>query len=153
MIRLEKTYPATAEQVWQLWTTPSGIEAWWSPDGFTVEVQRLDLRPGGELHYTMTAVAPEQVEFLQRVGVPLMTEARKRFTEVVEPTRLGYESLVDFVPGHEPYEQLTIVELTPSAEGVDVVMSMEPMHDAEWTERLVAGRTNELENLALALGG
>ena len=27
-------------------------------------------------------------------------------------------------------------------------MTMQPMHDDVWTERLVAGRTNELDNLA-----
>jgi uncharacterized protein YndB with AHSA1/START domain len=153
MIRLEMTYPATAAEIWRLWTTPEGIEAWWAPDGFRVDVQALDLRPGGELVYTMTAVAAEQVEFLQSVGLPLVTEARKRFTEVVEPERLGYRTIVDFVPAHDPYEQLTVVEITPTADGVDVVMSMEPLHDAEWTERLVAGRTNELEKLAAAVGG
>jgi hypothetical protein len=27
-------------------------------------------------------------------------------------------------------------------------MTIEPMHDAEWTQRLVMGRENELDNLA-----
>jgi hypothetical protein len=27
-------------------------------------------------------------------------------------------------------------------------MTVDPMHDAEWTQRLVAGRENELDNLA-----
>jgi hypothetical protein len=30
-------------------------------------------------------------------------------------------------------------------------MTMEPMHDDEWTARLVAGRENELANLARVL--
>jgi hypothetical protein len=29
-----------------------------------------------------------------------------------------------------------------------VTMTVEPMHDQVWTERLLAGRTNELDNLA-----
>jgi hypothetical protein len=29
-----------------------------------------------------------------------------------------------------------------------VTIYMEPLHDPEWTDRLVAGRTNELDNLA-----
>ncbi len=36
----------------------------------------------------------------------------------------------------------------PYGDGVRVVMSMEPMHDEDWTQRLIAGRTNELDNLA-----
>ena len=31
-------------------------------------------------------------------------------------------------------------------------MTIEPMHDEEWTNRLVAGRENELDNLARASG-
>jgi hypothetical protein len=27
-------------------------------------------------------------------------------------------------------------------------MQVEPLHDEVWTERLIAGRTNELDNLA-----
>jgi Activator of Hsp90 ATPase homolog 1-like protein len=83
--RIERTYPTTAEKVWDLWTTPEGIESWWAPDGFTVEVEKLELEPGGELVYTMTATAPEQVEFMRNAGLPLTTTSRKRFTEVDRP--------------------------------------------------------------------
>ena len=64
------------------------------------------------------------------------------------PTRIAYQSLVDFVPGVEPYQQLTVVDLTSSGGGVRVVMTMEPLHDEVWTQRLVMGRENELNNLA-----
>ncbi|GAA2825906.1 LuxR C-terminal-related transcriptional regulator [Nonomuraea rubra] len=78
-MRITRTYPTTAEHVWQLWTTPGGIASWWSPDGFTVEVGKLDLRPGGDLVYTMTATAPEQIAFMESHGMPLSTESRKKF--------------------------------------------------------------------------
>src|SRR5436305_8401291 len=35
--RLERTYAATPEEIWELWTTAAGIESWWAPDGFVVE--------------------------------------------------------------------------------------------------------------------
>ena len=56
-------------------------------------------------------------------------------------------SQVDFVPGREPYEHVTTVEFSPENDGVRVVMTVEPMHDDDWTQRLVAGRENELDNL------
>ncbi len=150
-IRIERTYAAPVERVWELWTTAAGIEQWWSPDGFTVHVDELDLRPGGELVYTMTATAPEQVEFLRNAGIPLTTRTRKTFTEITPTSRLCYTTLVDFVPGRPPYEVLTEVGLRPAGEGAEVTMTMEPMHDTEWTKQLVAGRRNELENLAKVL--
>ena len=112
-----------------------------------MEVGKLDLRPGGELIYTMTATAPEQVAFMEGAGLPLSTESRKTFVEVDEPTRLSYTSLADFIPGVDPYDFLTVVEIRPSADGVHVIMTMDAMHDEEWTQRLAAGRGNELDNL------
>jgi hypothetical protein len=147
-IRIERTYPASADEVWELWTTSEGIESWWAPDGFRVEVRKLDLRPGGALVYTMTATGPEQVEFMKGAGMPLTTESRKTFTELLAAKRIAYQSLADFIPGVEPYEFLTVVDLHPSGDGVGVVMTVDPMHDDVWTQRLGAGRENELDNLA-----
>jgi uncharacterized protein YndB with AHSA1/START domain len=152
-ITLERTYPAAAERVWELWTTPEGIERWWAPDGFEARVAKLELEPGGELRHSLTATAPEQIEFMTGAGLPLTTHARKRFTEVEPVRRLAYVSEIDFVPGVEPYEHLTIVDLHPVADGVRVVMTVEPLHDEVWTQRLVAGRENELDNLARLIAG
>jgi uncharacterized protein YndB with AHSA1/START domain len=149
--RLERTYAATPEEIWELWTTPEGIESWWAPDGFEVEVERLELEPGGTLLYAMTATGEAQVQFMESAGMPLRTASQKTFTTVEPSRRLGYRSLVDFVPEMPPYEFLTEVELSSEPEGTHVVMTMEPLHDAEWTQRLVTGRKNELANLATVL--
>ncbi len=152
-ITIERTYPTTAERVWELWTTPEGIEQWWAPHGFEAKVAKLQLEQGGELHHSLTAIAPDQIEFMKNAGLPLTTHARKRFTEVEPPRRLVYVSEVDFVPGRQPYEHLTTIELSPQDEGVCVVMTVEPMHDEDWTQRLVAGRKNELDNLGRLITG
>jgi uncharacterized protein YndB with AHSA1/START domain len=146
-IVIERHLAAQPQTVFELWTTKHGIESWWAPDGFVTEVEELDPRPGGELVYTFTATAPEQVQFMEGAGLPLTTRARKKFTEVVSGERLRYDSLVDFVPGVEPYDHDTLVELFPRDGGVQVVMTLEPLHDEEWTERIVMGRNNELDNL------
>ena len=150
---IERTVSASPARVWELWTTPEGISAWWAPEGFRTDVTLLDLQPGGELVYTMTAVAPEQIAFMEQYGMPLTTESRKTFVDLDEPHRISYDSLVDFVPDHEPYQHRTEVELHAEGEGTRIVMRVEPMHDEVWTERLVQGRANELENLAALVGG
>ncbi|WP_313546794.1 SRPBCC family protein [Leifsonia aquatica] len=147
METIERTLSADPTRVWELWTTAEGISSWWAPEGFRTDVTQLDLRPGGDLVYTMTAVAPEQIAFMEQYGMPLSTESRKVFTELDGPRRIAYRSLVDFVPDHAPYEQLTVVDLEPVEGGTRVIMQVEPMHDAVWTERLLAGRANELDNL------
>ena len=129
--QLRRTYAATPEEVWELWTTAAGIETWWAPDGFEVTVDTLELRPGGELVYTMTATGPEQIEFMRSAGMPLSTQSRKTFTEIDAPRRIAYDSLVDFVPGVEPYTFSTTVEIEPADSGAVVTMTVEAMHDEE----------------------
>jgi DNA-binding transcriptional ArsR family regulator len=74
---------ASIDDVWALWTTKVGIESWWGPEGFAVKVHKLDLRPGGEMLYAMTAVDPPQVQFMRQAGMPLTTEAKLTYTEIV----------------------------------------------------------------------
>ena len=150
-ITLERSYQATVEEVWDLWTTKAGIESWWGPDGFAVKVRKLDLRAGGELEYAMTPTGPAQIEFMKREGMALTTELRATYTEVVPQRRLAYQAWADFIPGVEPYAVATIVELHPNAQGVRMVLTFDAMHDEQWTQRSVMGRESELGKLAKAL--
>jgi|SRR6516165_7301334 len=149
--RLERTFEAPAEMIWELWTTAAGLEEWQAPDGFETRVSNLELRPGGELRYTMTATAPEQIAFVRNLGLPLSNEFRRTFTELVPPTRLGYLSLIDFVPGHDPYEHLTTIEIEPAGDRTNVVMTLDPLHDETWTQDYRAHRADELDKLAGAI--
>jgi len=144
---IRRIFPASPEWIWEMWTTPDGISAWWAPDGFTTAVDRLDLRVGGSLDYTMTAVGPEQIAFMLRSGLPLTTRAHKEFTEVEATHRLAYSSLVDFVPGVAPYQHRTVVSLEATTGGTAVEMWVDPLHDREWTERIASGRATELDTL------
>ena len=150
-ITLERTCDATIEDVWELWTTKEGIESWWGPEGFTVTVQKLDLRPGGELLYTMTATGRDQIAFMKRAGMPLATKTRITYDEVVPCRRLAYTNLVDFVPGVEPYEAAQVVELSTSGGQVRMVLTLDAMHDETWTSRAVMGWESELGKLAKVL--
>ena len=147
-ITLERVYRADVQDVWDLWTTKDGIESWWGPGGFAVTVRKLDLRPGGELLYAMTAIDPPQIEFMKKAGMPLTNEARIRYAEIVPLRRLAYVHLADFIPGVEPYDVATVVELQPTSEGVRMILSFDAMHSDEWTQRAVMGWNSELDKLA-----
>jgi uncharacterized protein YndB with AHSA1/START domain len=144
---IERSYAASIDEAWALWTTESGIESWWGPEGFDVTVTSLDLRPNGELVYVMTAAAPEQVGFMKQAGMPLSTECRVTYTEVVPPRRLAYKTLADFIPGVEPYEVATVVELKAADGGVKLAITFDAMHDDVWTERTRAGHESQLRKL------
>jgi uncharacterized protein YndB with AHSA1/START domain len=146
-IKLERTFAASIEDVWELWTTKDGIESWWGPGGFQVTVRSLDLRPGGELHYAMTATDPQQIEFMKRAQMPLTTELRITYTTIDAPRRLEYVHLTDFIPGMDPYDVTTTLELYETEGGVRLALTFDPMHDEEWTMRARMGWEGELGKL------
>ena len=45
---IERTFDAPVELIWQMWTNPEHFKNWYGPQGFTVPVANMDLRPGGK---------------------------------------------------------------------------------------------------------
>jgi len=146
-LTLERTYDATPEEIWELWTSRDGIETLLPPDGFKVAVSKLDLRPGGDLIYVMTAVGREQVEYMTKAGMSLVTEQHVVFVDVDPPRRLVTREVADFIPGVEPYEVETVLELSQVEGGTHLVLTFDAMHDERWTENARLGREQELRKL------
>ena len=146
-LTLERTFRAPIREVWELWTTKEGIESWWGPEGFSVSVQSMDLRPGGELRYSMTAVGSEQIDYMVKAGMPITTRNSKRYVEVDPPRRLVFKELADFIPWVAPYEVETVVELTELGDETRLMLNFEAMHDERWTQLATAGREMELAKL------
>jgi uncharacterized protein YndB with AHSA1/START domain len=150
-LTLERSLKASVGAVWELWTTSAGIESWWGPDGFEVKVRTLDLRPQGELRYSMKAVGADQIDYMKKAGMPLATDHRVTFTEIVPQRRLAYLELADFIPGVEAYEVATLIELEPTATGSRLILTFDAMHDDRWTRLAVMGRESELDRLSRLL--
>jgi uncharacterized protein YndB with AHSA1/START domain len=150
-VSIERTFNAAVEDVWALWTTKEGIESWWGPDGFVVKVRRLDVRLGGELLYAMSATAPDQIDFMRKAGMPLTTESLATYTEVVTLKRLTFTQMADFIPGVQPYEVATTVEFDTTPKGVRMVLTLDAMHDEQWTKMAVMGWEQELGKLGRLL--
>ena len=147
-LTLERTFSAHIREVWELWTTREGIEAWWGPDGFSVDVRSLELRAGGDLVYVMSAVAPEQIDYMKKAGMPVSTHHSLTFIEVSPPRRLAYRNVVDFVPGVEPYQIETLLELHEvEGGGTRLVLTFDAMHDDRWTQLARMGHESELDRL------
>src|SRR5690606_26636962 len=84
---ITRVFNAPRERVWEAWTDPKHVAAWWGPRGFTTKVTELDLRPGGRSRYVM--IGPDGKEY-PAVGV---------IQEIVP-----YERIVttdDFEEGHD----------------------------------------------------
>jgi uncharacterized protein YndB with AHSA1/START domain len=144
---IERTYRAKAQELWQLWTTKKGFESWWGPEGFRVEVHTLEARVEGMLHYDMIADAPEQIEAMRQMGRPASHEARGKFAEVRPYERLAITHVIDFLPGVRPYESTMVAEFFQSGGSVRMVITLDPMHDEEFTKMSTMGFTSQLTKL------
>jgi uncharacterized protein YndB with AHSA1/START domain len=144
---------ASIRDVWELWTTKEGIESWWGPEGFKVKVHELDLRPGGRMLYAMTAVEPGQIQFMKQAGMPLTTEAKLTYTEIVSGASIAYTHRADFIPGVDPYDVGNKVDFHAESGGVRMILRLDPMHSEEWTQRAVMGMESQLGKLARVIAG
>ena len=103
---VERTYRASVEELWALWTTKDGFESWWGPEGFRVEVHKLEARAGGALDYDMIADAPEAIAAMKNMGQPVSHGTHGTYGEFRPQDRLTLVHVIDFVPGSEPYETI-----------------------------------------------
>jgi uncharacterized protein YndB with AHSA1/START domain len=111
---ISRTFDAPRERVFELWTDRDHLMQWFGPKGFTMPYARLDLRPGGTLHYQIKS--PEgQVIW-----------GRFVYREITPPERIvSVNSFSDEHgglarhPGSEmwPLEMLTTVTFTEPAPG------------------------------------
>ncbi len=50
---ISRVFDASRERVWKTWTEAERLKQWWGPKGFTVKQCKIDLRPGGIMHYCL----------------------------------------------------------------------------------------------------
>ena len=65
--------------VFEAWTTPEHVAAWWGPTGFTTTTREMRVATGGVWRFTMHG--PDGTDYPNRI----------RFIEVVVPERLVYD--------------------------------------------------------------
>jgi uncharacterized protein YndB with AHSA1/START domain len=78
VIRVSRVFDAPRELVWKAWTAPEHVARWWGPNGFTVEIHTMDVRPGGIWHLTMHG--PDGAQYPNK----------SVFKEVVMPERIVF---------------------------------------------------------------
>jgi len=73
---ISRLLDARRDKVWKAWTEPEHLEKWWGPKGFVVTRCKIDLRPGGIMHYCLRS--PDGNDMWGRFV----------FREIVKPERL-----------------------------------------------------------------
>jgi uncharacterized protein YndB with AHSA1/START domain len=152
VVRVERQYEGPVDDLWWLWTTKEGFESWWGPEGFRVEVRKLDLRVGGELVYDMIAAAPAQIQWMRENNMPTSHGTNGKFVEIVPMKRLGISHMIDFIPGLKPYENCMFVDFVPDGKNVKMVVTIDEHATPEWTQRATEGFESQLTKVPAALG-
>jgi uncharacterized protein YndB with AHSA1/START domain len=50
---ISRVFDAPRDKVWKSWTEAERLKQWWGPKGFVVTHCKIDLRPGGIMHYCL----------------------------------------------------------------------------------------------------
>lgn len=144
---IERTYRASLEDVWDLWTTKEGFESWWGPQGFRAAIHEIDARVGGTLRYDMIADTPEMIAAMKKMGQPPSHGVTSRFTEFQPQSRLLLTNVIDFIQGVAPYESHVLVELSEVGDKVRMVVTLSGMHNDQFAQMQKEGFTSQLTKL------
>lgn len=77
---LTRTFAAPRDLVFKVFTEAEHLKHWWGPKGYTMEITKLDLQPGGILHYSQRS--PEGQEMWGKFV----------YLEIVEPEKLVFKN-------------------------------------------------------------
>ena len=75
-IVITRVIDAPRSDVFKAWTDPERLKQWWGPNGFTMPYCKIDLRPGGRMHFCMRSADGQDIW------------CRGVYREVVEPKRI-----------------------------------------------------------------
>lgn len=150
-IVIERTYRASIQDIWDLWTTKEGFESWWGPVGFRADVHEIDARVGGALRYDMVADTPETIAAMKDMGGP-SHKVGAHFAELRTRQRLVIRSVIDFLPGVAPCENDIAVDFIPVGDEVKMVITLHAMHSADFSRMQKEGLTSQLTKLDKRFG-
>ena len=98
-LRIERTFAATAEEVFDAWTSPEVIKRWFRPaPGWSAPQVEVDLRVGGKIRVVMRGPDGREVE------------AGGEYTLIDRPHRLAMTWTFDDDPSSEQLIELTFSE-------------------------------------------
>jgi uncharacterized protein YndB with AHSA1/START domain len=78
-VRFNRIISASAKDVFNAWTKPEEVRAWWDPGGHPLALCEIDLQPGGKFTFVNTGHSAQPFE--------------GTYVEISPPTRLTFEVL------------------------------------------------------------
>jgi uncharacterized protein YndB with AHSA1/START domain len=137
-LRLERSFDAPRERVFDAWTDPEVLRRWWAagPDWDTPTAE-VDLRPGGS--YRLSMRNPETGDVHTVAG---------EYREVRRPDRLEYTWAWQDMDGDDGRESLVAVDFHAEGDRTSVVLTHSGLADEGSKQRHAHGWNGCLDNLA-----
>jgi uncharacterized protein YndB with AHSA1/START domain len=137
-LRIERTFDAPIEKVFDAWTSPEVIRRWWQAEvGWETSEAEVDLRIGGDVRVVMRDPANDQDH-----------GGGGRYTEIERPTRLAFTWIWD----SDSRRTLIEIDFAKTGDGTKVTFT----HSGLWNEESVrsheGGWGRILDSLGRTLG-
>ncbi len=127
-LRIERSFEASPEEVFDAWTNPEVLKRWWAvhPDGRT-PVAEVDLRPGGRYRLSMEGPDGER------------HTVQGEYSQVDRPRRLVYSWQWELDAGGLGPASTVTVDFQERGEQTDVVLEHTGLPDSASRDRHAQG--------------
>jgi uncharacterized protein YndB with AHSA1/START domain len=136
-LTLKRQLRASPQKVFDAWTQPEALKAWFGPEEIVEVVAETDLRVGGRYRVLMRANGGE----MHRVGGV--------YREIERPRRLQFTWAWESTPERE---SLVTIELAPKDGGTLLTLTHEQFFDEAARDRHRQGWTGCLDKLVRLFG-
>ncbi|HEX5433688.1 MAG TPA: SRPBCC domain-containing protein [Candidatus Angelobacter sp.] len=126
-IEVTRVINAERAMVFEAWTDPKQLAAWWGPRGFSSPVCRADARPGGEIYIEMRG--PDGVVY------PM----KGTFQEVVPPERIVFVSAALDKDGKALFEVLNTATFTEQGKKTTLTLHARVLTKTPLADQYLAG--------------
>lgn len=133
---LTRVFQAPRTRVFEAWTRPDLVAAWWGPEGFVTEHCEMDIRPGGS--YRLSMRSPEGVLHRKR-GI---------YQEIAAPERIVFTFAWEDVTGVPGHQTIITVTLEDMGAATRLTLRQAVFETIDWCESHKLGWTSCLERFA-----
>ena len=113
-IKISRTFNAPVEMLWKVLTTADYIKDWWGPDGFTNNIEEMEVKKGGKWRFTMKGpdgesylneYVYEEVEHQKKIVLRHLHEPNLTIVITLDSegdkTKTHWQNIFDSVPSKE----------------------------------------------------
>ncbi|MFB7863791.1 MULTISPECIES: SRPBCC domain-containing protein [unclassified Streptomyces] len=96
-----RTFDAPVRRVWEAWTRPEHVRAWYGLASLTMSVCEIDLRPGGAWRWGQRTPEGQEIVF------------SGTYEDIVPAERLVYTEIFEQMPDADPVRVILSFDATP----------------------------------------